>query len=61
MIEPRFGYRPELWDNYPETGFEEISGNVLERDFWPASQSAIRSFRAAALVSARVRSRCGRA
>jgi hypothetical protein len=28
------GWQTESW---PETGFAEISGDVLEADFWPAS------------------------
>jgi hypothetical protein len=28
-----------LHGGYPETGFEEISGDVLEQDFWPAGMS----------------------
>ncbi len=25
---------PSNWENDPETGFEEITGHVLEPDFW---------------------------
>jgi hypothetical protein len=29
-------YSGRLRGSYPETGFEEITGDVLERDFWTA-------------------------
>jgi hypothetical protein len=39
-------------DNYPETGLEEINGDVLDADFGPASKSAIKCRIRSALTQA---------